>query len=494
MTRTFAAEVKTFGPSTNKAEEPRFLEMVKEYFDIAAKASGLPPDQLEVLKHADSTLKVHIPLIRDDGTFIMIPAYRCQHKHHRTPTKGGTRLANSVNLQEVEALASLMSIKLSVVDVPFGGAKGGIKMDPTEFSKAEVNRVLRRYVIELAKHGFIGASCDVPGPDVGTTTWHMDIMHDTYRTLYGQKDIDASACVTGKSASVGGINGRTESTGLGVYFMARDVCCKDKLLTLREKYGISTGLKGKTVIAQGFGNVGYHAAKFLVNDGALLIGVVERDGSVFNPDGINVNALKEHCDKHRGVKGFTGGQVFEGDDAFYMDCDILIPAAMEKAINQDNAHKIKAKLIVEGSNGGTTVRADKILVENNVLIVPDILANAAGVTCSYFEWLKNLDHRRPGRITKKWEEKSKRRLMTGLQEVFDKHDMDVDILAEMDDDIVTGPEDIDIVYTGLDNIMGTALMQTIATSENTGLTLRIAAYVNALKRIYHHYEMLGVTI
>merc|ERR1719188_55209 len=203
-------------------------------------------------------------------------------------------------------------------------------------------------------------------------------MHDTYRTLYGQKDIDASGCVTGKSASVGGINGRTESTGLGVYFMARDVCCKDKLQSLREKHGISEGLKGKTVVSQGFGNVGYHASKFMVNDGAKLIGVVERDGSVYNPDGINPNALREHIEKHRGVKGFTGGQVYEDDTAFYLDCDVLIPAAMEKAINQDNAHKIKAKLIVEGSNGGTTVRADKILVEKNILIVPDILANAAG--------------------------------------------------------------------------------------------------------------------
>jgi glutamate dehydrogenase (NAD(P)+) len=217
--------------------------MVKQYFDIAADASGLPKHELELIKHADSTLKLHIPLIRDDGSFEMIPAYRCQHKHHRTPTKGGTRLAPSVNLQEVEALASLMTIKLSVVDVPFGGAKGGIKLDPKLYSKNEISRVLRRYVIELAKHGFIGAASDVPGPDVGVGTWHMDIMHDTYRTLYGQKDIDASACVTGKSASVGGINGRTESTGLGVYFMARDVCNKASLSNLREKHGIKMGLK-----------------------------------------------------------------------------------------------------------------------------------------------------------------------------------------------------------------------------------------------------------
>merc|ERR1712048_891835 len=322
----------------------------------------------------------------------------------------------------------------------------------------------------------------------------MDIMHDTYRTLYGQKDIDASACVTGKSSSVGGINGRTESTGLGVYFMARDVCNKASMAKIREKHGITAGLKGKTFITQGFGNVGYWAAKFMHNDGANLVGVVERDGSVYNPDGINPDELKAHIAKTGGVAGFTGGTVYTDDTAFYTKCDVLIPAAMEKSIHKDNVHKFQCHWIVEGSNGGTTVRADEYLTKKGTLIVPDILSNAAGVTCSYFEWLKNLDHRRPGRITKKWEEKSKRRLMTGLQEVFDKHDMEVDILAEMDDDIVKGPEDIDIVYTGLDNIMGNALDQTVATSEETGNTLRISAYVNALRRVYHHYEMLGITI
>merc|ERR1712110_366671 len=368
------------------------------------------------------------------------------------------------------------------------------KMDPLKYSKAEVSRVLRRYVIELAKHGFIGAASDCPGPDVGIGTWHMDVMHDTYRTLYGQNDIDASACVTGKSASVGGINGRTESTGLGVYFMVRDVCNKPSMAKIREKHGIKQGLKGKTFVVQGFGNVGYWAAKFMHNDGATMVSVVERDGSVFNKDGINPDELKAHINKHGTIKGFTGATVFEDDRAFYEECDVLIPAAMEKSIHKDNVAKFKCKWIVEGSNGGTTVRADEYLTKKNVLIVPDILSNAAGVTCSYFEWLKNLDHRRPGRITKKWEEKSKRRLMTGLQEVFDKHDMEVDILAEMDDDIVKGPEDIDIVYTGLDNIMGNALDQTVATHEKTGNSLRISAYVNALKRVYHHYEMLGITI
>jgi len=264
-------------------------------------------------------------------------------------------------LQEVEALATLMSFKLSIVNVPFGGAKGGICMDPKEYSQGECARVLRRYCIELAKYNFIGAHCDVPGPDVGTGTWHMDVLHDTYRTLYGITDIDSSACVTGKSADVGGINGRTESTGLGVYYMARDITTKDKYSHLREKHGIDhNGLKDKRVIIQGFGNVGYWAAKFLQQDGAKIIGVIERDGSVYNPEGINPDKLREHILAKNGVQGYTGAEYYQDDRAYYMETDILIPAALERALNQDNAEKINAKLIVEGGNGTTTVRADKI--------------------------------------------------------------------------------------------------------------------------------------
>lgn len=365
---------------------------------------------------------------------------------------------------------------------------------PKKYSKNEVSRVLRRYVIELAKHGFIGAATDCPGPDVGVGTWHMDIMHDTYRTLYGQKDIDASGCVTGKSLEGGGINGRPESTGLGVYFMARDVSTKGRFEALRNKHKIKAGLKGKTFVCQGFGNVGYWASHFMHKDGAVLTAVVERDGSVINEKGINPDELKAHLEKAGTIVGFNGGKVVSDDSGFYQPCDILIPAALEQAINRNNVDKIKAHWIVEGGNGVTTVAADEKLNAKGTLIVPDILANAAGVTCSYFEWLQNLDHRVPGRITKKWEEKSKIRLMTGLQEVFDKHDMVVDIMEEMDEDTVKGPEDIDIVYTGLDNIMGNALDQTVATSEKDGLTLRVSAYVNALKRVLNHYEMLGITI
>ena len=383
--------------------EPRFLEMVEEYFNAAALFAGIREDRIDLLKKANTTLKVQIPLVKDDGTIEIIPAYRCQHKHHKSPSKGGTRLSEHVNIQEVEALASLMTLKLSLVEVPFAGAKGGLRLDPKKYSKNEITRLMRRYTIELAKKGFIGAAVDVPGPDVGTGTWHMDIMQDTYSTLYGHNDIDTVGCVTGKSVEVGGINGRTESTGLGVFHITKSICEAADYIELRKKHGIENGLRGKKFIVQGFGNVGYWYSKFMVEQGAILVGVTELSGSIYNAEGINIDEFHAFNTKNRGDKlnEYTGATFIEGDGAMYKECDIFVPAALEQAINRNNAHKIQAKLIVEAANGATTVMGDKILAERGILVVPDILANAGGVTCSYFEWLKNLDHRKPGRMTKK---------------------------------------------------------------------------------------------
>ena len=399
LSRQFTVPVNSLQPES----EPRFLEMVEEYFDIASNFTKIPADRIELIKKANVTLKLHIPLLRDDGTIEVIPCYRCQHKHHKTPTKGGTRLSPHVNIQEVEALASLMTIKLSLVEVPFAGAKGGLKIDPKGYSKAEITRLMRRYTIELAKKGFIGAAVDVPGPDVGTGSWHMDIMQDTYSTLFGHNDIDSLGCVTGKSVEVGGINGRTESTGLGVYYVTKSIYEAPEYDALRKKHGLTQGLKGKKFVVQGFGNVGYWFSKFMVDSGAILVGVTEWSGSVYNPNGIDLEAFHKFNSQNKGdnLGKFKGADFYEGDAAMYMDCDVFVPAALEQAINVHNVAKIKAKIIVEAANGATTVKADKFLTEKGILVIPDILANSGGVTCSYFEWLKNLDHRRPGRMTKK---------------------------------------------------------------------------------------------
>jgi glutamate dehydrogenase (NAD(P)+) len=407
--------------------EPKFLEMVGQFFDDAVKSAKIDPKFVEQIKLPDATIKFNIPLVRDNGKIDVITCYRCQHSHHKLPTKGGTRLAGDVDLQEVEALASLMSIKLAIADVPFGGAKGGLRIDPRGYSKAEIERLVRRYTIELAKKGFLGAGIDVPGPDVGTGEWTMDIMCDTYTTIFGDSDINALGCVTGKSATAGGIVGRTESTGFGVYVCARNICNNSEYKELRAEHGIKEGLKGKTYIVQGFGNVGYWFSKFMQEDGAILTGVCERDGSIYNPSGLDYKQVKEYITKNNGVKGYPGAQYFPDEGAQYQPCDIYVPAALEQAINKNNANKFQTKLIVEAANGATTPNGDRILNERKILCIPDILSNGAGVTCSYFEWLKNLDHRKPNRINKKWEEKSKRLLLDGLQKALHENGIKVDL-------------------------------------------------------------------
>ncbi len=270
--------------------------------------------------------------MRDNGEFTSIPAFRCHHKQHKLPTKGGTRIAPDVELSEVEALATLMSLKLAVVEVPFGGSKGGLQMNAKDFSKSEIERAVRRYVVELAKYNFIAPGVDVPGPDVGTGEWHMDIMKDTFQTLYGMQDFNQMAVVTGKSLTEGGIKGRAESTGLGVFYCIRNILQDDEYAELRKKHGLEKGLEGKTVVVQGFGAVGYNAAMFLENNGSKVIGVQEWDACVYNENGIDVDQLKSYLTKNGGLKGHPD-QIKEST-VFGKECDILIPAALEKAINK----------------------------------------------------------------------------------------------------------------------------------------------------------------
>lgn len=472
-------------------EEGTFLHNAEQFFSVAASHTNIPEDYINLLKNANATLKLNIPLLRDDGTFTTIEAYRCHHKQHRLPVKGGTRISKEVDLEEVEALALLMSLKLAVVEVPYGGAKGGLKMDQSKFSKREVERVLRRYVIELCKYNFIGAGIDVPGPDVGATEWHMDIMKDTYHTLYGMQDFNQTAIVTGKSIMGGGINGRPESTGLGVYYCIHNVLVDNAYNELRKKFNIEKGVEGKKVIIQGFGAVGYNAAKFLSDSGAKIIGVQEWDGCVYNPYGIDVKDLKAYISSNKSVQGYK--DTITESEILTRECDILIPAALEKALNKRNANNIKAKMIAEGGNGVTTFEADSIFQQKNILIIPDILANAGGVTCSYFEWLKNIEHKQPGRLTTKWEEKSKKVLMKAIEGELKKVGISVP-LSNLSKEITKGGSDLDLVYTGLDNIMSIALHKIIETADKRNVSLRTAAFINAIERIYRSYLSMGLTI
>lgn len=296
-----------------------------------------------------------------------------------------------------------MTLKLSVHNIPYGGAKGGVKIDPKKYSERELLRVTRRYTLELAKKNFIGAGIDVPGPDLGTNEQIMNCMKDTYTTLYGEKDVNSVGCVTGKAVSQGGIEGRTESTGLGVFYGIREVCNNEEMA---EKYGFEVGVQDKTFIVQGLGNVGFYASKFLTESGAKLTGVVEWNSAVYNEDGLDLDELVAYRNKHKTLAGFTGGESFGADEDFnavmYNRCDILIPAAVERTIHMGNAEKLKCKILGEAANGPTTVGGNEILEKRNILVIPDLVLNAGGVTVSYFEWLKNLEHKQLGLLIRRY--------------------------------------------------------------------------------------------
>lgn len=472
-------------------DEPGFLETVQTFFKQASSHTNIASDRLNLIQLPDVTLKMNIPIVMDDGSYKTITAYRCHHKHHRLPMKGGTRIAPNVDIDEVEALALLMTLKLATVEVPFGGAKGGLCMDPRLFSKNEMERAIRRYTLEMAKYNFIGPGIDVPGPDVGTGEWHMDIMKDTYHTLYGLQDFNQTAVTTGKSLVAGGIRGRPESTGLGVYYCIRNVLNKEEFEGLRKKHNIAPGVKGKTFCVQGFGAVGYNAAKFMVQEGAKLIGVQEFDGCVVNDNGIDVEDLKKYLNKHKSVKGYI--DFCDVKSIFDKDCDILIPAAMEKAINKHNAAGIKAKLIAEGGNGTTTFEADKILQNHNVLIIPDILCNAGGVTCSYFEWLKNIEHKQPGRLTYEWEKKSKLILLEGIQKKLDEAGIKIDF-SSLAPEVTRGGSDLELVHTGLDSILTNAFLRIYKVALDKDVNLRLGAYIFAIEKVHSCYENVGLTL
>mmetsp|Transcript_14420 Transcript_14420/g.28478 ORF Transcript_14420/g.28478 Transcript_14420/m.28478 type:complete len:421 (+) Transcript_14420:244-1506(+) len=369
--------------------EPRFLECVKINFDTAASHLTVNPGLLEVIKACNSVLRISFPLRRDNGDIEVIKAYRAQHSHHWQPTKGGVRFSDLVDLQEVEALASLMTYKCAVVNVPFGGAKGGVAIDPKKYSVMELERITRRYTVELHKYGFLGPGIDVPAPDMGTGPREMSWMKDTYTMLYGQSDLAAAGVVTGKPLNGGGIDGRTEATGLGVYMATKEFLESDFFCT---KHSFSPGVPGKSVIVQGFGNVGFWAAKFFSEAGAQVVGVVEFNSAVYKSSGLDIDKLQEYRKETGTLEGFPGAEkscgAAEAPSFMEFECDILVPAALEKSINRSNAPNIKAKIIAEGANGPTTPAAEEMLIAKGSVVLPDMLMNAGGVIVSYFERLQ----------------------------------------------------------------------------------------------------------
>lgn len=468
--------------------EPRFLECVKLNFDRASMYLDTDPGLLEVIKACNSVLRISFPLKRDNGEVVVIKAYRAQHSHHWQPTKGGIRYNDQVDLQEVEALASLMTYKCAVVNVPFGGAKGGVAINPKDYSVNELERITRRYTIELHKYGMLGPGVDVPAPDMGTGPREMSWMKDTYSMLYGMNDLGAAAVVTGKPVQNGGIEGRTEATGLGVFLGTKEFL---EDMEFCAKHDIKGGIAGKKIIVQGYGNVGFWTAKSFNEHGAKVVAVVEYNSAVASSTGLDVDALKAWQLKHGTLEGFPGAEESCGEKGAnaYMErpCDILIPAALEKSINAKNAPRIKAKIIAEGANGPTTPAAEDILIKKGSVVLPDMLMNAGGVTVSYFEWLQNLQHVSFGRMTRKWEEKGKKRILSELTtngvKFSDEH------MASLSH----GASERDIVYSGLEDTMSDAVKATLATAKKHQVSYRIAAFINAIQRVTMAYDACGLT-
>ncbi|SHK00585.1 Glu/Leu/Phe/Val family dehydrogenase [Hymenobacter psychrotolerans] len=462
-----------------------FYESVLRFYDHAASFSKLDPGILAQIRACNSIYKVNFP-VEVDGHVQVFEGIRVQHSHHKLPSKGGIRYSVYVDEEEVMALATLMTFKCALVDVPFGGAKGGVKINPRTTPVNVLERVTRRYATELIKKNLIGPGMDVPAPDYGTSGREMAWIADTYMTFkYG--DTSALGCVTGKPVGQGGIRGRTEATGLGVFYGLRELLLDEPML---KKVGLSSGVAGKRIIVQGLGNVGYYAAHFCQQDGALITGIAEREGGIYSETGLDVEAVFKHRQETGSILGFPGAKdIAESLDLLEYECDVLIPAALENQIHEGNAAKIKAKIIAEGANGPTTQGAEKILLEKGIIILPDLYLNAGGVTVSYFEWLKNLSNVRFGRMGKRAEEGAMRRLVATIERTTGKT-----ITPEERQQIVHGADEIDLVRSGLEDTMITAY-QSIrkVMDEVEGITdMRTAAFYSAIEKIGVSYQSLGI--
>ena len=470
--------------SNRSTHEIGFRESVEIMFNRAASYMDISEKLIQKIRVCNATYIVRfgVKLRGDVHTFT---GYRSVHSEHKEPVKGGIRYSLGVNQDEVEALAALMTYKCALVDVPFGGSKGGLCINPKDWNEEELERITRRFTFELARRDLIHPSLNVPAPDMGTGEREMAWMADEYRRL-NNENIDAIACVTGKPVHLGGIMGRTEATGRGVQYALREFFRHDKDVKAAKMRG---DLADKTIVVQGLGNVGYHAAFFLSEeDNAKIITVIERGGVVRNGDGIDIKALKTHMQSGAPLEEFEGGEVSQDTNALQDKCDILIPAALESVITLDNAYSIKAKLIIEAANGPVTAKADKILRDRGVTIIPDMFANAGGVTVSYFEWVKNINQIRFGRLQRRYEEGRSSALIDALEK------QGMTFSGSFKSEFLDGADELDLVRAGLDDTMRLAyrnIRDTLRYKPELE-DLRTAAFYVAIKDIALHYQSIGL--
>lgn len=463
-----------------------FFDDVCAFFDHAAQFTDHPKGLLDQIKACNSVYRFRFPIRKGNG-FEVIDAWRVEHSHHMSPTKGGIRYSEMVNEDEVMALAALMTYKCAAVNVPFGGAKGGIKINPKNYSLAELENITRRYTVELIKKNFIGPAIDVPAPDYGSGEREMSWIADTYSTM-NPGQLDALGCVTGKPIALHGIHGRKEATGRGIAIAVREcVSIEEDMSPL----GLTPGLEGKRVIVQGLGNVGYHSAKFISEFGAVLVGLCEYEGAIYNPNGLDVDAVVAHRKETGTILGYKGATLeFKNSaEGLEQECDILIPAALENQLTIANIHNIKAKVIAEGANGPTSPQAGKIFTDKGGIIIPDMYCNAGGVTVSYFEWLKNLSHVAFGRMDKRYEEKTSLNLVNLIEKMTGTN-----LSAEQRKLVVKGASELELVNSGLEDTMIRSYheIREVKLKNRKIEDLRTAAFVNSIEKIAISYMNMGI--
>jgi len=468
-------------------KEVSFLESVNLSFDEALTTLNIPKGMAQYIKDVNNVYQVRFP-VKINGKIENFVGWRSVHSDHQLPAKGGIRFAPNVNQDEVEALAALMTYKCALVDVPFGGSKGGLLIDPRKYDRDAMEKITRRFAYELIQKDYIGSGVNVPAPDMGTGQREMSWIVSTY-AAHGPKDINYLGCVTGKPVSQGGISGRIEATGRGVVFGLREFFRHSEDVKHARLEGDT--LEGKEVIVQGLGNVGYHTAKILEEeDGVKVIAILEWDGAVYDKNGLNVEDVYQYKIENKGgIKGFSKGKYFEKSaELLEQACDILIPAAREGVINQANAPRIKAKLIAEAANGPVTFKAETILNEMGVVIIPDVYLNAGGVTVSYFEWIKNLSHIRFGRMGKRYEENKNNLFIKAIEQSGKK------LSEKLVSQIGQGPVELDLVRSGLDDTMRNAFQEIRERywKEKKVKSYRTSAMSISIEKIYERYSIMGI--
>jgi len=460
-----------------------FKDNVNLHVDKSAKLLDFSDDLLEHLKSTHSLIKVNVGVVLD-GKINNFTGWRAVHSEHILPTKGGLRYSETVDQDDTEALASLMTYKCAIVNIPFGGAKGGLKINPKNYTMPQLREITKAFASKLINKGFISPALNVPAPDVGTSEREMEWILETYKTLKPD-DINYRGCVTGKPLHRGGIAGRTEATGRGIEEVVREIFRHEDIV---KEAGLKNELKDNEIIVQGFGNVGSNLAKHLYNrDNAKIIAIGEFDGYLYNKKGIDINALIKFFQKNKNINNPKLGEFKNNpSELLELDCDILIPAALENAITVDNVDKIKTKLIIEAANGPVSFEADQKLFEKGVMIIPDIYVNAGGVVVSYFEWVKDISHIRFGRVEKRFQEQK-------ILDIIDLIDKKTNTKTDFDTikKIIHGADEEDLAFSGLEDSMRNAFIEIYNAKKQIKKSFRDSAYYVSLKKIRNFYTVEG---